>query len=185
MIRTYEEIQQVMRRIKTIVHKYIPDAEVQIVPSDTFYAATYIPSLHMTKKIIMQFNKRLVESGTWEQIESVVAHEIAHVLQADLLDYSAPRSNWHTKEWGNIAQALGSDITMSPFPNVDELQRYKYRCADCGYMTTVSEERHGMPAISPGKIVLSSDVAKHIRDTDHGKWYVLDEVTGKRWTETY
>jgi predicted SprT family Zn-dependent metalloprotease len=187
MIRTYEEIQQVMRRIKAIVHKYIPDAEVKIVPSDTFYAATYIPSLHMTKKIIMQFNKRLVESGTWEQIEDVVAHEIAHVLQADLLDDSAPRSNWHTEEWSDIAQALGSDITMPPFPNVDELQRYKYRCADCGYMTTVSEERYRAPAIlRHGRMSApSSDVAKHVAATGHRKWYVLDELTGRRWTKTH
>jgi predicted SprT family Zn-dependent metalloprotease len=187
MIRTYPEIQQVMRRIEAIVHKYVPDAEVEIFNSNQSYAATYMPPLHGTKKIIMQFSNRLVESGTWEQIEETMAHEIAHVLQADLLDDSAPQSSWHTKEWGNIARALGSDITMPPFPNVDKQQRYKYRCADCGYTTTVSEERYRAPAIlRHGRMSApSSDVAKHVAATGHHEWYVLDELTGRRWTKTH
>jgi hypothetical protein len=187
MIRTYPEIQQVMRRIEAIVHKYVPDAEVQIVPFDAFYAATYIPPFPSERgKVIIKFSQMLVESGTWEQIENNIVHEIAHVLQADRDDKSAMNYAWHTKEWSDIARALGGSGGMDYYPNVLYPQRYKHRCADCGYTTTASEEWPMMPATSPGKIaVLSSDVAKHIKDTGHHKWYVLDEVTGKRWTETY
>jgi hypothetical protein len=188
MIRTYPEIQQVMRRIEAIVRKYVPDAEVGIFDSNQFYAYTHFPQFHSEgEKVIIEFSKRLVESGTWEQIEDTVAHEIAHVLQADRDDKSAMDYDWHTKEWGNIAQALGSDITMPPFPNVEELQRYKYRCADCGYMTTVSEERYRAPAIlRHGRMSApSSDVAKHVAATGHHEWYVLDELTGRRWTKTH
>jgi hypothetical protein len=187
MVRTYEEIDQVMRRIEAIVHKYIPNAGVMIAPLVDFYATTHIPPRRSSgRRVIMQFSRNLIERGTWEQIEDTVAHEIAHVMSADRHDESAAKHGWHTGEWGDIARALGSDITMPPFPNVDELQRYKYRCADCGYTTTVSEERHRMPAISPGEIsVLSPDIAIHGRTTGHRKWYVLDEVTGKRWTETH
>jgi hypothetical protein len=184
MIRTYPEIQQVMRRIKQIVRKYIPNAEVQVVPSDTFYAATYIPPFpNEGSKVSINFSRMLIESGTWEQIENNVAHEIAHVLQADIDDNSAAEIGWHTKEWSDIARALGGSGGMDYYPNVLYQQRYKYRCADCGYTTNASEERHRMPAISPGKIsALSSGVAKHVTATDHHKWYVLDELTGKRFT---
>jgi predicted SprT family Zn-dependent metalloprotease len=184
MIRTYPEIQQVMRRIEAIVRKYIPDAEVKIVPSDTFYAATYIPSLHSKgKKVVMGFSQMLVENGTWEQIEDTVAHEIAHVMSADRHDKSAADSGWHTEDWGDITRALGGSGGMDYYPDVLFPPRYKYRCADCGYTTNASEGQHGMPATSPGEIsVLSPGVARHGMETGHHKWYVLDELTGKRFT---
>jgi predicted SprT family Zn-dependent metalloprotease len=178
MIRTYPEIQQVMRRIEAIVHKYVPDAEVKIAPSARPYAVTYTPRLHSNGgKVVMEFSKRLVESGTWEQIENVVAHEIAHVLAADRDDLSGADSGWHTEEWGDIAQALGGSREVDYYLDVLFQPRYKYRCADCGYTITFSEERHGAPETSP-------IVYRHGRTTGHYKWYVLDELTGKRWTET-
>jgi GAF domain-containing protein len=171
-----------MRRIEAIIRKYVPDAEVGIFRSNRFYAYTHIEG----NKVIIEFSKRLVESGTWEQIEDTIAHEIAHVLQADREDKSAANYNWHTEEWSDIARALGSDITMPPFRNVNEPQRYKYRCADCGYTTNVSEVRHKALAIlhRDKMPMLSSDVTRHGTTTGHHKWYVLDELTGRRWTET-
>jgi hypothetical protein len=186
MIRTYDEMQQVMRRIKQIVHKYIPDAEVKIAPSVKFYAITSIPPFRNKKseKVIMEFSRRLVESGTWEQIEDTVAHEIAHVLAADRDDKSVANYNRHTEEWADIARALGSDITMPPFPNVEKPQRYKYRCADCGYTTSAFKGRRRTSATSYGEIlVLSPGIDRHREETGHHKWHVLDEVTGRRWTE--
>jgi hypothetical protein len=186
MIRTYPEIQQVVRRIEAIVHRFIPNAEVQIVPSDTFYAATYIPPLHSNgEKVIMQFSRMFVESGPWEQIESTVAHEIAHVMSADRHDESAADYGGHTEEWGDIARALGGSREMDYYRDVLSQPRYKYRCADCGYTVNASEGRHGMPATSLDEMsVLSPGVARHRIKTGHHKWYVLDELTGKRWTET-
>jgi hypothetical protein len=188
MIRTYEEIDQVMRRIEAIVHKYIPNAGVMIAPFVDYYATTHIPPRRSSgRRVIIQFSRNLIERGTWEQIEDTVAHEIAHVLAADRDDKSAAEHDWHTGEWGDIAQALGSDITMPPFPNVEELQRYKYRCADCGYMTTVSEERYkALTILHHGRMSApSSDVAEHVAATGHHEWYVLDEMTGRRWTKTH
>jgi hypothetical protein len=187
MIRTYPEMQQVMRRIEAIVHRFIPDAEVKIVPSDTFYASTYIsPFPSESKKVIIRFSQMLIESGTWEQIEDTVAHEIAHVMSADRDNKSAANSGWHTREWSDIARALGASGGIGDYyPDVLYPPKYKYRCADCGYTANVSEERHRMPATSPGEIsILSSDVAIHGIATGHHKWYVLDELTGKRFTET-
>jgi hypothetical protein len=178
MIRTYPEIQQVMRRIEAIVHKFIPNAEVQIVPSDRFYASTAVPVLNGEgEKIVVQFNRKLVESGTWEQIENSVAHEIAHVLAADRDDESAADIGWHTEEWGDIARALGGSGKSSYYPDVLWPQRYKYRCADCGYTTSARSDPDEMP--------VSSNVTKHGTATGHRRWYVLDELTGKRWTETH
>jgi hypothetical protein len=184
MIRTYEEIDQVMRRIEAIVHRFIPDAEVKIVPSDTFYAATYIPPLRSKgKKVVMGFSQMLIENGTWEQIENTVAHEIAHVMSADRHDKNAADIGWHTEDWGDIAQALGGSREMDYYPGVLYPQRYKYRCADCGYTTTASEGNHRTLLISLGEMsVLSPGVAEHRRETGHHKWYVLDELTGKRFT---
>jgi predicted SprT family Zn-dependent metalloprotease len=173
MIRTYPEIQQVVHRIKQIVRKYIPDAEVQIVPSDTVYAETYIPPLRSKgKKVIIRFSQTLVESGTWEQIENTLVHEIAHVLQG------GTRGHWHTEEWGDIARALGGTGEMDYYPDVLSPPRYKYRCADCGYTTYVTETPYRIPEISFG-------VLEHGETTGHRKWYVLDELTGRRWTKTY
>jgi predicted SprT family Zn-dependent metalloprotease len=184
MIRTYDEMQQVLRRIKQIVHKYVPDAEVKIVPSGTFYAATYMPSPNSNGgKVVMQFSQMLLETGTWEQIEETAAHEIAHVLAADRDDESGAVIGWHTEEWGDIAQALGGDKEINYYQNVLFQPRYKYRCADCGYTVNASEGRHGAPPTSPGEItVLSPGVARHRIKTGHHKWYVLDELTGKRFT---
>jgi hypothetical protein len=183
MIRTYPEIQQVMRRIEAIVHDYIPDAEVKIFDSNQLYAYTFPPS--EGKKVIIRFSRMLVESGTWEQIEETVAHEIAHVLQADKYDTSAVDSGWHTEEWGDISQALGGSGKTSYYPDVLFPPRYKYRCADCGYMTNVYERRYKSP-ISHGEIsVLLPGVTEHVTATGHHKWYVLDELTGRRWTKTH
>jgi hypothetical protein len=182
MIRTYPEIQQVMRRIEAIVHKYVPGAEVKIFNSNKFYAVTDMPSLPSDGgKVIIRFSRMLVESGTWEQIEETMAHEIAHVLQADSDDLWATGKDFHSKEWEDIAWALGEkrmNGELSYYPDVLYPPRYKYRCADCGYTTNVPETRRRPPEPL-------FDVTRHGMKTGHYKWYVLDEVTGRRWTETH
>jgi predicted SprT family Zn-dependent metalloprotease len=179
MIRTYPEMQQVMRRIEAIVHKYIPDAEVRFVSSDKTFASTDLPPLRNKneRKVIIEFNLTLIETATWEEIENVVAHEIAHALAADRYDRTAADIDWHTDEWKDITRALGGSGTIDIYQDVLYPQRYKYRCANCGYTTNVSEPRFKMPKTLQG-------VAEHGIATGHHKWYVLDEVTGRRWTET-
>jgi predicted SprT family Zn-dependent metalloprotease len=177
--RTYPEMQQIMRRITNIIHKYVPDAEIKMIDMEHAYAQTTIPPYPFShEKVKIEFNRKLIEHGTWEQIEDSLAHEIAHVLQADRDDLSGAASGWHTEEWGNITRALGGSEELGLFyQNVLFPPRYIYRCADCGYAVNVSERRE-MPMISPR-------ITTHKNMTGHHKWYVLDETTGRRWTEQH
>jgi len=191
MIRTYDEIRQVLRRIENIVHKYDPAAEIKIVPTDWFYAQTIIPrdlwGLRNTdRKVVIELSQNLIESGTWEEIEDVLAHEIAHILAAAR---TYEEKLGHTTEWKNIARALGSSAKSwgDIYPHLKHPPRYKIRCADCGYTVLgawprAAEASYDQLGFEPRPE--SSEMMKHIEKTGHHKWYVLDEVTGRRWTET-
>jgi predicted SprT family Zn-dependent metalloprotease len=176
IFRTYDEIQQVMRRITDIIHKYVPDAEIKMIDTEHAYAQTtvYRPYPFRRRKVKMEFSRKLIEHGTWEQIEDTVAHEIAHVLSADR--YRNPIEQ-HNTEWEDIALALGSNAKITEYyPNVEEPQRYKFRCASCGY--TANKETLQNTA-------LFGDVSAHMYDAGHRRWYVLDRITGERWTEVF
>jgi hypothetical protein len=183
MTRTYAEVQQVLRKIREMVHRFIPDAEVgTTLPFAApplglryFYAITQIPRPGK-KRIKMIFNLDFLEYATWEQIENVVAHEIAHVLAADRYSKKAADYGWHTDEWRDITRALGGtgELGQGLYANVLFKPRYQLRCADCGYITEVPHGEQIMPV---------PYFFTHRKETGHRKWYVLDKVTGRRWVE--
>jgi predicted SprT family Zn-dependent metalloprotease len=185
MIRTYDEIQQVIRRIKQIVHKFIPDAEIEIVPTGWFYGHATLPDAS-SKRVKIELAQHLIETGTWEQIENVVAHEIAHILAADR--HLADRYGWHTTEWKNITLALGgSGEKKDYYENTDYPARYKIRCAHCGYTVLGPDmwPRSAEASYGLEPRPRSSEVNEHIEKTGHNKWHFLDMVTGRRWTDSY
>jgi predicted SprT family Zn-dependent metalloprotease len=184
VFRTYDEMQQVMHRIKQMVYRFIPDAEIRIVPSGWFYGRITLPHAS-NKKVKIELEQDLIEHGTWEQIENVVAHEIAHALAAGR---TYEEKLEHRTDWKNIAHALGSKGKIAEFyPNVNHPLRYKIRCADCGYTVLGARPQAAEVPSSQLEFELhpeSSEMTKHIEKTGHHRWYVLDEVTGRRWTET-
>jgi predicted SprT family Zn-dependent metalloprotease len=183
MIRTYDEMQQVIRRIKQIVHKFIPDAEIRIVPTGWFYGHATLPDAS-NKRVKIELAQHLIETGTWEQIENVVAHEIAHILAADR--HLADRYGWHTTEWKNIALALGgSGEKKDYYENTDYPARYKIRCAHCGYTVLGPDmwPRSAEASYGLEPRPRSSKMNEHIEKTGHNKWHFLDMVTGRRWTD--
>jgi hypothetical protein len=177
MIRTYDEMQQVLRRIEDIVHKYVPAAEIKIVPFTTYYAQTIIPYDWGFRRsdgtIIIELAQNLIESGTWEEIEDVIAHEIAHVLDSERFNITTR----HGEDWRTIARALGSSAKSwgDVYPHLRYPKRYKFRCADCGY-TFVSGWK------DPGS---NAEPHEHYKMTGRGheKWFVYDELTGQRWAK--
>jgi hypothetical protein len=179
-----------MRRIKNIVHKYDPAAEIKIVPTDRFYARTIIPrdlwSFRNTdRKVVIELSQHLIEGGTWEEIEDVLAHEIAHILAA-ARTYEEKLE--HTTDWYDIARALGSIGKIKDFfEDTENPIRYKIRCANCGYTVLGTWPRRAKASHDQLGFELRPENSKtneHIEKTGHHKWYILDEVTGRRWTET-
>jgi predicted SprT family Zn-dependent metalloprotease len=185
MIRTYDEMQQVIRRIKQIVHKFIPDAEIEIVPAEWYYGHIRLPGYNNSdKRVNIALAQDLIERGTWEQIENTVAHEIAHALAAGR---TYEEKLGHTTDWRNIARALGSSgKTKDFYEDTENPIKYKIRCADCGYTVLGAWPRAAEILSSQLGIELrpeSSEMMKHIEKTGHHKWYFLDMVTGRRWTD--
>jgi len=175
MTRTYQEIQEVLRRIKRIAGRYLTNVHIGIVNDASFYMAiTMSPNNDSTSLYI---RRDLLENGTWEQIEDSLAHEIAHVIETERFNIT----DTHGQDWYDIARALGSKGEAFEFyPNVKHPLRYKFRCADCGYTVLGINDSplHCKEAYNHMYYTTRYD------KTRHNKWYVLDEITGRRWTES-
>lgn len=173
MIRNYQETQQVLRKVEDLVHRYLPDFEVKLVGERTRFwgAAIYgKPPYETRTHNVIELNRALIEQGSWEEIQDAVVHEIAHVLESGRYNVKVEHSN----EWRDITRALGgSGMPIAKRPSISTpTPRYRFRCAICGF------EFH-----SPNQHSAPSEFERNHSPT-HKTFYVLDEITGKKWVVT-
>lgn len=164
-LRSYPEIQAVVRRLDDLVHKYLPDYNIVIThPKNIPHVGENMP-----RKKEIRLNRDLLEQASLEDIEGVVRHEIAHTFQI-------PKSSDHGNDFQSIARSLGSKFTTSR-SNLGfgtKPPRFRYRCVTCGleFMS---------PRITLPEMEMRNQDEPMSHAFDHQDFYVMDMITRQKW----
>lgn len=173
ILRSYSEIQAIVRHIETRVHKYLPYYRVTVFNRPKFDSnGGYILAEMDEKAKTLAFWLQYIERAPMDRIWELVGHEIAHPFDAE-----PDVDDAHGLDWSYTSHALGGDfmaMTDADAANGPRL-RYIWRCADCG-LEVASAYKTKLPA----EFISPCPARRNPVGSSHLNFYVRDEITRRR-----
>jgi SprT-like protein len=120
------------QRVVTVLSEHLPELTLPKVRVSSRMRRT-LGSYHQ-KKTQITLGAHLLASGTREEIDEILLHEVAHAIT----HHKFPKANAHGKEFKVTCVALGIPPTRTvKFPVVDWLksERIAYECDSCGQIS--------------------------------------------------